>query len=143
MNTNSRVLGFDFGMKRTGVATGNSLTKTSQPLTTITSLKSGADWNKIENLILEWKPGKLIVGLPLSMDGQETPISKQARRFGNQLSARAALEVIFVDERLSSTEADQIIKQTTPAGKKISKKHLSLRDNLAAQLIIQSYFEDN
>lgn len=143
MAANTRVLGFDFGLKRIGVATGNNLTKTSQPLITITSLKSGPDWSKIEDLILEWNPSKLIVGLPLSMAGQETPISKQARRFGNQLSARAALEVIFVDERLTSTEADQIIKQTTPAGKKISKKHISLRDNLSAQLIIQSYFEDN
>ena len=77
------------------------------------------------------------------MEGNETDISRKARKLGASLSGRVTLDVIYVDERLTSTEADQIIKNMTPNRKKISKKHISMRDNLAAQLILETYFEDN
>jgi putative Holliday junction resolvase len=143
MNSNTRILGFDYGSKRIGIATGNTITATSQPLITVLSTSSGPDWREIEKIINEWKPGLLVVGLPISMDSKETDISRKARKFGASLSGRFKLDVIYVDERLTSTEADRIIKNMTPEGKKISKKHISMRDNLAAQLILETYFEDN
>ena len=143
MNGNNRILGFDYGSKRISIATGNTVTKTSQPLVTIVSISSGPNWQEIEKIVTEWNPGLLVVGLPISMDGNETDISRKARKFGASLSGRVTLDVIYVDERLTSTEADQIIKNMTPNRKKISKKHISMRDNLAAQLILETYFEDN
>jgi putative Holliday junction resolvase len=143
MNSNTRILGFDYGSKRIGIATGNTITATSQPLVTVVSTGSGPDWQEINKIINQWKPGLLVVGLPLSMDGRETDISRKARKFGASLSGRFNLDVVYVDERLTSTEADRIIKNMTPEGKKISKKHISMRDNLAAQLILETYFEDN
>ncbi len=143
MNNNARILGFDFGSKRIGIATGNTITKTSHPLVTVVSRGSKPDWREIEKIIYEWKPHLLVVGLPISMDGKETEISRRARRFGASLSERVKLDVIYVDERLTSTEADRIIKNMTPDRKKISKKHISMRDNLAAQLILETYFGDN
>ena len=143
MNSNTRILGFDYGLKRIGIATGNTITKTSQPLVTIVSKGSKPDWQEIEKIINEWKPSLLVVGLPISMDGKETDISRKARRFGASLSERVKLNIIYVDERLTSTEADRIIKNMTPDRKKISKKHISMRDNLAAQLILETYFGDN
>lgn len=143
MSRNNRILGFDYGSKRIGIATGNTVTKTSQPLVTIVSGSSGPNWQEIERIVNEWNPGLLVVGLPISMEGNETDISRKARKFGASLSGRVTLDVIYVDERLTSTEADQIIKNMTPNRKKISKKHISMRDNLAAQLILETYFEDN
>ncbi len=143
MSSNLRILGFDYGPKRIGIATGNTITETAQPLVTVVSTGSGPNWREIKKIITEWKPGLLVVGLPISMDGRETEISRKARKFGASLSGRFNLSVVYVDERLTSTEADRIIKNMTPNGKKISKKHISMRDNLAAQLILETYFGDN
>ncbi len=140
---NSRVLGFDYGHVRIGVAVGNGATGTAEALTTVRSKNTVPDWQQLDQLIREWKASRLVVGLPLSMAGEETAMSAQARKFGRSLAERSGLEVDFVDERLSSVAADQLIQEITPERKKIRKKHTRQRDNIAAQLILQTYFGDN
>lgn len=126
------VLGFDYGTRRIGVAVGQEITHTVTPLTTLTSKTDTPDWAAISRLIAEWQPALLIVGLPLHMDGSEQPLTQRARRFGNQLKGRYNLPVELVDERLTSYEAEQLLDP---------RQSKAAIDALAAQLIVQSWFD--
>lgn len=99
------VLGFDFGTKRIGIAIGNTLTGTARPLAVLPTRDGAPDWDGIAGLVAEWKPARLIVGLPLNMDGSDGEITVQARSFSRKLAGRMVLPVDLVDERLSSFEA--------------------------------------
>ena len=138
-----RVVGIDFGIKRIGLAIGNTLTRTAQPLAHVSCLGTGPDWNQLDQIIDEWKPELVVVGLPISMSGEETDMSRLARAFAEELEQRCGRPVEFMDERLTSSEADNIIRSNTPEGKKIDKGGSGKRDSIAAQLIVQSYLEDN
>ena len=97
-------LAFDFGTRRVGVATGNSLTRTATPLTTV-SAEGEARMAKIGALIAEWRPTALVVGVPRHPDGVAHANTERARRFGRQLNARFGLPVHEVDERYTTTDA--------------------------------------
>ncbi len=125
-------LGFDFGLKRIGVAVGQDLTRSATPLHTIAASNGKPDWAIVAKLIEQWRPRALIVGLPLNMDGTETDITPRARRFGNQLRERYRLPVHWMDERLSTLEAERLIAQS-------GSKRGADSDKLAAQLILQSW----
>ena len=132
------LLGFDFGEKRIGIAVGQTLTGSVTPLTTLSAVKQQPDWAGIEALIKDWQPDLLIVGLPLHMDGREQALTQRAKRFGNQLKGRYNLPVEWMDERLSSHEAESMLQQQ---GKKRSdKKDI---DKIAAGLILQSWLEQH
>ncbi len=133
------ILGFDYGKQRTGVAVGQTLTRTAQALTTLQSQNGKPDWKAIQQLVEEWRPVRLVVGLPLHLDGQEQEMTNAARHFANQLHGRFGLPVSHMDERLSSAEAEQILAEMrSPGG--YDKQAV---DKLAAQLILQSWLEQN
>ena len=88
-------------------------------------------------------PSILVVGLPLDMDGSEGAMAKKAREFGQHLHRRFELEVILVDERLTTVSADQLLREATAPGKSLNRKRIKHRDNLAAELILRTYIEDN
>ena len=97
-------LAFDFGIKRTGVATGNSLLRQASPLTTVTA-EGDARFQPIGKLIAEWQPDALVVGVPVHPDGAAHDNTRRAQRFARQLQGRFGLPVHLVDERYSTTEA--------------------------------------
>ena len=97
-------LAFDFGARRVGVATGNSLTRTATPLTTV-AVEGEARIAAIGALIAEWRPAALVVGVPFHPDGATHANTERARRFGRQLQARFGLPVQEVDERYTTTDA--------------------------------------
>lgn len=97
-------LAFDFGLKRVGVASGNTLTGTAQPLRTVAAT-GDARFAAIARLVDEWQPDALVVGVPFHPDGAEHENTLRARRFARQLHGRLHLEVHEVDERYSTTEA--------------------------------------
>lgn len=103
--THQRALGFDFGDRRIGVASGQTLSGTAEPLTMLPARDGIPDWSRIEALIDEWQPDVLVVGLPLNMDGSESEMSRRARKFGRRLEAWYGRSVAMVDERLTSYEA--------------------------------------
>lgn len=107
MTTSSyqRILGFDFGTKRIGVASGQAVTGTASPLAPLPSRDGIPDWDKMDALLAEWTPEALIVGLPLNMDDSESELSRLARKFARRLHARYRLPVFMCDERLSSHSA--------------------------------------
>ncbi|MCA1858015.1 Holliday junction resolvase RuvX [Massilia oculi] len=121
------VLGFDFGLKRIGIAMGNSLTGQAQPLTVIQAVDNATRFRVIGELINEWKPARLVVGEPRHPDGAEHDMTLRSRRFANQLHGRYNLPVELVDERYSSAV--------------IPKKRGEIIDAKAAAIILQQYFD--
>ncbi|MGV3741521.1 MAG: Holliday junction resolvase RuvX, partial [Burkholderiaceae bacterium] len=101
------VLGFDFGLKRIGVAVGNSVLRQAQPLTTIVAATNDAKFAEIESLMQEWRPAVCAVGLPRHSDGSEHEMTTRCRRFANQLQGRFKVETVLVDERYSSAVIPQ------------------------------------
>jgi len=129
------VLGFDYGTRKIGVACGQSLTGTANPLAALNSRDGAPNWAAIEQLINEWQPDSIVVGLPLNMDDSESESSQRARRFARQLHGRFRKTVWMVDERLSTREArDQLGSRTRGPDPRV--------DSLAAVLMIESYFND-
>lgn len=132
------VLGFDYGSRKIGVAVGQTLTATASPITVVANTKDGPDWQVFEQLVNEWRPARLIVGLPLSLDGGEQPMSRAARRFAEELSARFRLPVDFSDERGTTKAARSDFAERRAAG--LARRSAGRQvDALAAQLIVEQW----
>lgn len=131
------VLGFDFGERRIGVATGETLLGIAHPLTTIDSEANSKRFELIAALIAEWQPVTLVVGLPSYLNGEEHELSLLCRKFARRLEGRFNLPVVMVDERLSSAAASQNLRESGVSG----RKQKPVLDQVAAQLILQSYFD--
>ncbi|HQQ62858.1 MAG TPA: Holliday junction resolvase RuvX [Pseudomonadales bacterium] len=101
------LLAFDYGLRHIGVAVGQRLISSASPLVVIKARDGVPDWQHIEKIIREWQPDLLLVGLPLHMDGTDSPMSGRARKFARQLEGRFNKCVDMVDERLSSFAAKQ------------------------------------
>ncbi|MCK5901735.1 MAG: Holliday junction resolvase RuvX [Cocleimonas sp.] len=138
----STVMCFDFGLVRTGVAIGNTITATATPECTLISKNNRPDWDNISRLIKLWKPTQLVVGLPTQLDGKDCPIKPRVQRFCNQLNGRYQLPVAQENEQFSSLEAAQRLKETRQKGRKrkISKEDI---DQVAATIILESYLKNN
>lgn len=133
------VLAFDFGEKRVGVAVGEALVGHARALATIRGVSDGVRFSTIGRLIAQWQPGRLVVGLPRNDDGSEHVLSARCRRFANQLHGRFGLPVTLVDERFTSLEADDRLRQN---GANWRARKAAL-DAHAAQVILESYFLEN
>ncbi|CAJ2376577.1 MAG: Holliday junction resolvase RuvX [Gammaproteobacteria bacterium] len=140
-----RVLGLDFGLRRIGVATGSSRSGGSQALTMLRARDGAPNWGELGKLIDTWKPEKLLVGLPLNMnmdgDGAEGDSAKRARGFGAAARRRFGLEVEFVDERLTTRAAENLLAESAAPGKSQAARRRKHRDSLAAELIVRAYLE--
>ena len=130
-------LGFDFGLKRIGVASGEHLLGIAHPLTTLNVESNEDRFNQIAKLVDEWEPSTLVVGLPLTLDGEEHEVTLLCKKFARRLDGRFGLPVVMIDERLSSAEASQSLKEIGISG----RKQKPLLDQIAAQVILQSYFD--
>jgi len=135
------LLAFDFGRQRIGIAVGQEITNSSNPLTTLKAINNKPDWDGISKLINEWQPDALVVGIPLHMDGSEQEISQAAQRFGRQLHGRYRLPIFEADERLSSREAEQQIKQQRNNGTRGRSQKGDI-DKLAASVILQRWLDE-
>ena len=128
------LLAFDYGTRRIGVALGETLTRSARPLATVAVRERRPDWDAVGRLIAAWRPSRLVVGLPVDLDGGEQEMSVSARRFGRQLEGRYGLPVDLVDERLSTRAARERLGE---AGR--------LRDPVdpvAAQVILEGWFSE-
>ena len=135
--TNATVLAFDFGTHRIGVAVGNSLIRFAQPLVTIAGDSDTTTLAAIAALVNEWQPQQLVVGLPLHADGTPHAMTAKARDFARELGKRFNLPIAMVDERWTTEAAqDQLNRER---GGREGRTH---RDEIAALLILQAYFDD-
>lgn len=128
------MLAFDFGTQKIGVAVGQSLTQTANPLQEIKAQDGKPNWDEVTQLLEEWQPDAFVVGVPINMDGSEFELTQRARKFGQRLHGRYGKPCFEMDERLSSFDArDQVRK---------NKEKRTLVDSVAASLILQSWFSD-
>ncbi len=123
------ILAFDFGLKRIGVAIGNTMICQAKPLSVITATANEPKFAAIDSLIKEWGASRIVVGLPSHPDGTEHEMSARCRRFANQVHGRFNLPVELVDERYSSVV--------------IAAKRGEIIDDRAAAIILQQYFDAN
>ncbi len=121
------VLGFDFGMRRIGVAIGNSLTREARPLTTIDAVENDVRWDALSAVIEQWQPVQLAVGIPRYPDGAPHAMTARCERFVRQLEGRYQLPVARVDERYSSAVVE----------------HADDVDAAAAAIILQQWLQDH
>ena len=131
------VLGLDFGIKRIGIASGQTITGTASPITTLNQTQGNPDWQGIEKLIQQWKPQALIVGMPYHVDGSENEMTKTVMKFCAQLEKRFSLPVHQINEALSSFEAEQQLKKNLKIGQ--HNKHEI--DKIAAAIIVQNWLD--
>lgn len=124
------VMAFDYGTKKMGVAIGQSITGTANPLKNITAKDGIPSWAEIGKLVEEWQPDLFVVGLPLNMDGTESDISIRAEKFARRLTGRFNIPHLTVDERLTSFEAKQYAEEKDDV------------DAIAAKLILETYFRE-
>ena len=122
------IIAFDYGSKKIGVAVGQTLSNTAEPLTIVGQKQNKIQWPAIEKIIAEWRPSRLVLGFPATDDGQTTDIHAAIERFKRDLERRFSLPVELCDERLSSFEAAEQEQQ--------SRHEL---DAIAAQIILQTW----
>lgn len=134
----STVIAFDFGLKRTGVAVGNTLTGSASPETTLNSVEDKPDWDGISRLVNEWNPSLFVVGMPTELDGTDSPLKARIERFCNQLNGRYNLPVDQENEQFTSIEASRRLKELRQSGrkKKVQKEEV---DKLAAAIILENW----
>lgn len=130
------VLAFDFGQRRIGVAVGNLGLGLAHPLATVSGANTIEQFESIFQLIREWQPVLLVVGLPTHADGTEHELTRQTRRFARRLEARFGIRTELVDERHTSIDASAALREAGVKG----RKQQPVLDQVAAQLILQSYF---
>jgi putative Holliday junction resolvase len=132
-------LGFDYGLKRIGVATGDSVTRRARPVTTLRCGAAGVDWAAIERLMGELQPSVLVVGVPLNVDGTATELTRAAQEFAAELESRYHLRMARVDERWSSLEAAQHLKQARQAGRRTRRVQREDIDAASACVILERW----
>jgi putative Holliday junction resolvase len=132
------LLAFDFGTRRIGIAKGSTMLGTAVPLLTIDAEKNDIRFARIAELISDWQPNALIVGLPCNDDGTPHEMTALSRRFANRLKGRFNLPVVLVDERYTSAAASSALNDLGVHG----RKQKTMLDQYAAQQILQAYFDE-
>jgi putative Holliday junction resolvase len=130
------VLAFDFGLKRIGIASGDTLTRTAAPRAAVAAGRSGPDWDAIAREVRALSPGILVVGAPYNADGSEGALTAAARNFAAELERRFALPVQLVDERFSSLEANEALKTQRASGARRRRIARADIDSAAAAVIL-------
>ena len=136
VNNYKIAMAFDFGLKRIGLAVGQTLTKTAQPVHIFKADDGVPNWDTVSKYVNQWAPDVLVVGLPLNMDGTESEMSLLAKNFADKLRKRFVLPVKTFDERLSTFDAKG------EATEEYAKPDMYV-DAIAAKLILESWFNSN
>ena len=136
------MLAFDFGTHKFGVAVGQTVTATASALPVIRAKDGEPDWEQLQTLVSQWKPGAFVIGMPYNMDGSENEMTVKARKFAKQLEEKFKRPCHAMDERLSTREARDLSRTNAEAsGRKFNDK--AQVDSFAAQLILESWLAEN
>jgi len=135
------ILAFDYGTRRIGVASGDTLTRTARPVVTL-DRSAGPPWPAIDKLVREFAPARIIVGVPYNMDGTPTALTATTRAFARELETRYGKPVAMVDERLSSREASAQLREARADGLKRRRLTHGDVDMTAAKILLERWFEN-
>lgn len=133
------IIAFDFGLKNIGVAIGQSLIGSASEYPPLPAKEGQPQWSQLQSLLDEWQPTRLVVGLPLNMDGTPTTITPRVKKFANRLHGRYGLPVSLMDERLTTREAKTEAQARGHHGHYASKPV----DSIAARIILESWFREH
>jgi putative Holliday junction resolvase len=136
------ILAFDFGRRRIGVACGDTITRSASPVGMVPVDDAGPRWQQIESLLKTWMPNLAVVGLPYNVDGSESVLAADARGFAAQFGERYRLEVVLVDERYSSMDAQARLKSARESGLKRRRVSKADIDAVAACVILERWFTE-
>ncbi|HUQ08907.1 MAG TPA: Holliday junction resolvase RuvX [Steroidobacteraceae bacterium] len=135
------VLALDFGLRRIGVASGDTLTRNAHPRTTIANGPKGADWTALDRVLADTRPARIAVGEPYNADGSVSALTEAARRFAGELAQRCCLPVDLVDERWSSQDAEERLRDARASGERRRRVTREDVDAVAAAVILERWFE--
>ncbi len=130
------VLSFDYGLRRIGVAVGNTLSGTAAALATIDARDGEPDWRAVARCVADWQPAAIVVGVPYNMAGSNALLTAAALQFADRLAERFGIEVHRVDERLSSREAEDQLRERRRSGAKTRRVRRGEVDQEAARLLL-------
>jgi putative holliday junction resolvase len=136
------VLAFDFGLRRIGVACGDTVSRAASPLEAVASGPAGPRWASIDSLLRDWRPDLAVVGLPYNVDGSDSDMTSAARGFAAEMTRRYSLQVALVDERYSSREAEARLKSARESGLRRRRVAKSDVDAAAACVILERWFTE-
>jgi putative Holliday junction resolvase len=131
-------LGFDFGLRRIGVAVGQTITETATPLETLISRDDEPDWGAVDRLVAQWKPDRLVLGMPSNPDGSRHSLARPIARFRRALEQRYALPVELVDENLSSSEASGLLREQRRRGGRRRVRKTDV-DRVSAAILLERW----
>lgn len=134
-----RALVFDFGTRKIGVAAANRRAGTATPLATLPARDGVPDWAALESVVREWQPEVLVVGLPRHTDGSDSPMTARAREFAAALATRTGLAVEHIDERYTSSEAEDVLRAQRRAGTRTRRVRPEDIDLMAARLMAETW----
>lgn len=134
-------IGIDFGLRRIGIATGQVFSQSASILTTLAYHPDGSHFLKLDQIIQEWQPDALVVGVPLNQDGSSSDFAARVLEFIHQLEARYGLPVIRQNEHASSQEAQNTLKHQRAMGHNKHRIKKTDIDKLAAAIILQRYLD--
>jgi putative Holliday junction resolvase len=135
------VLALDFGLKRIGIASGDTLTRAAHPRTTIANGPKGPDWPALDRVLADTRPARIAVGEPYNADGSVSALTEAARRFAAELAQRCHLPVDLVDERWSSQDAEERLRSARASGERRRRVTREDVDAAAAAVILERWLE--
>ena len=128
-------MAFDFGLRNIGIAIGQNITKSASTFYAIKAKEGEPDWMKLDSIVKEWEPSLFIVGDPINMDGTKSEFQKRILKFSNDLKKRYAINIYKMDERLTTKEAKERIKDESNGLQASANKH-----SISAQIILEDWF---
>ena len=134
------VVAIDFGLRRIGIASGDTLTRAAHPRSTISNSPQGPDWRALERVLADTRPARIAVGEPYNADGSMSPLTEAARRFATELATRSSLPVDLVDERWSSQDAEERLREQRASGERRRRVTRDDVDAAAAAVILERWF---
>jgi putative Holliday junction resolvase len=134
------IVALDFGTKRIGIASGDTLTRGAHPRSTIANGPHGPDWRALDRALADTRPARIVVGEPYNADGSASPLTEAARRFAAEVAARSALPVDLVDERWSSQDAEERLRDQRASGERKRRVTREAVDAAAAAIILERWF---
>jgi putative Holliday junction resolvase len=135
------VVAIDFGLRRIGIASGDTLTRAAHPRSTIANGPQGPDWRALDRVLADTRPGRIAVGEPYNADGSPSPLTEAARSFAAELAKRSSLPVDLVDERWSSQDAEERLRAQRASGERKRRVTREDVDAAAAAVILERWFE--
>jgi putative Holliday junction resolvase len=135
------IVAIDFGLRRIGIASGDTLTRAAHPRSTISNGPNGPDWRGLERVLADTRPARIAVGEPYNADGSVSRLTDAARRFATELATRSSLPVDLVDERWSSQDAGERLREQRASGERRRRVTREDVDAAAAAVILERWFE--